>query len=170
MTTTEQQPTPRRAPGVRAIPAGYTTVTPWIVTPDTAALIAFARRAFDAEEIACLRGPDGKVHHAELRIGDAIVMAFDSAPGWPPTPALLRLYVEDGDATHRRAVAAGAVSVTEMTELFFGARVGRVRDPLGNLWWIQEHLEDLDHQELMRREALPRYREGMAYVQSMNPF
>jgi hypothetical protein len=142
MTATEQQPTPRRAPGVRAIPTGYTTVTPWIVTPDTTALIAFAQRAFDAEEIACLRGPDGKVHHAELRIGDAIVMAFDAGAE-----------EQLGHLGHRR-----------------GAGVGRVRDPLGNLWWIQEHLEDLDERELMRREALPEYREAMAYVQSMKPF
>jgi hypothetical protein len=70
-------------------------------------------------------------------------MMFDAEPDWPPTPGFLRLYVADAGGVHRQAVAAGGTSVTEVTHLFFGDRVGRVRDPLGNLWWIQTRIEDL---------------------------
>lgn len=114
---------------VKPIPDGYRTVTPWIISHDTAALIDYLKAAFDAEEIARVVGEDGRIGHAEVRIGDSIVMPFDAPPGWPPTPAFLRLYVEDADATHRRAVAAGGTSVTEVTHLFFGDRVGRTRPP-----------------------------------------
>ncbi|WP_043195579.1 VOC family protein [Streptomyces sp. NRRL WC-3725] len=105
---------------VKPVPHGYHTVTPWIVSRDTPRLIDFMRRAFDAEELACLVGKDGSVEHAEVRIGDSVVLMFDARPEWPPTPGFLRLYVEDAHAVHRKAVAAGATSVTEVTHLFFG--------------------------------------------------
>ena len=139
-------------------------MTPWIISRDTARLLDFVARAFEAEELARIESENGAIVHAEFRIGDSIVMGFDARPEWPDTPAFLRLYVEDGDAVHRRAVEAGATSVTEMTELAFGDRVGRVRDPLGNLWWIQSRIEDLDPEEMARRAALPGYVEAMAYV------
>ncbi|RSD22133.1 VOC family protein [Amycolatopsis eburnea] len=147
------------------VPAGYTTVTPWIIGHDTAALLDFLKRAFDAEELGRVVGDDGKIGHAEVRIGDAVVMAFDAPDGWAETPAFLRLYVPDSEETQRRAIAAGATEVTRQTVLFFGDRVGRVRDPFGNLWWIQTRLEDLDEAELARRAQLPEYIEAMAYVQ-----
>jgi PhnB protein len=105
------------------------------------------KEAFGAQETARVHNEDGTIGHAEFRIGDSVVMAFDAKQGWPETPGFLRLYVEDGDAVYRRALEAGAGSVTEMTDLFFGDRVGRVRDPLGNLWWIQTRLEDVDPDE-----------------------
>ena len=82
-------------------------------------------------------------------------MMFDRADGWPETPGFLRLYVEDADLVHERALAAGATSVTPVTSLFFGDRVGRVRDPLGNIWWIQAHETDVDPAELARRPPDP---------------
>ncbi|WP_326683025.1 VOC family protein [Streptomyces sp. NBC_01237] len=103
---------------VKPIPQGYTTVTPWIISRDTVQLIAYMKRAFDAEELACLTSENGSVAHAEVRIGDSVVMLFDARPEWPPTPGFLRLYVEDADAVHRQAVAAGGTSVTEATHLF----------------------------------------------------
>jgi uncharacterized glyoxalase superfamily protein PhnB len=151
---------------VNPVPDGYTTVTPWIIGHDTAGLLDFLKRAFDAEELARVVGEDGKIGHAEVRIGDAVVMAFDSRDDWADTPAYLRLYVPDSEETQRRAIEAGATEVTRQTVLFFGDRVGRVRDPFGNLWWIQTRLEDLDEAELMRRAQLPEYVEAMAYVQS----
>ena len=81
-------------------------------------------------------------------------------------PGLLRLYVEDADATFRRVVAAGAAPVTRLTELVWGDRVGRVRDPLGNIWWIQERLEEPAPDELARRFQHPTFTEAMRYVQS----
>lgn len=150
---------------VNPVPDGYTTVTPWIIGRDTAGLLDFLKRAFDADEIARVVGEDGKIGHAEVRIGDAVVMAFDAAADWPDTPAYLRLYVPDSEETQRKALEAGATEVTRQTELFFGDRVGRVRDPFGNLWWIQTRLEDLDEAEMMRRAQLPGYIAAMNYVQ-----
>ena len=152
------------------MPEGYFTVTPWIISADTAKLLDFVTRAFDAEELGRVVLENGAIGHAEFRIGDSIVMAFDARPEWPETPAFLRLYVEDGDAVHRQAVEAGATSVTEMTELAFGDRVGRVRDPLGNLWWIQSRIEDLDPEEMGRRASEPKYVDAMNYVMSAELF
>jgi PhnB protein len=92
-------------------------------------------------------------------------MMFDS-PFPVATPGLLRLYVEDGDAVFGRAVAAGATVVTRLTELAWGDRVGRVRDPLGNLWWIQERAEEPTPDEVARRFEDPKFTEAMQYVQS----
>jgi PhnB protein len=152
------------------IPEGYTAVTPWIISRDTASLLEFVTEAFGAQEIARVVGDDGSIGHAEFRIGDAIVMAFDAKPDWPDTPAFLRLYVEDADATHRRALAAGATSVTEVTHLFWGDRVGRVRDPLGNLWWIQTRIEDVNEAEMTRRMSDSEWLERLRYVQSSLAF
>jgi PhnB protein len=148
------------------IPPGYHSVTPWVVSADTGALIDYLTAAFDAVELARVPSRDGtRVDHAEMRIGDSVVMAFDARPGWPPLPALLRLYVADAEAVHRRALAAGGTSVTRPTLLFFGDRVGRIRDPLGNVWWVQEHVQDVDPEEMGRRAALPESVAAMNYVQ-----
>jgi PhnB protein len=144
---------------------GYHTVTLWIASRDTAQLLDFVREAFGAQEIARVHNEDGTIGHAEFRIGDSMVMAFDAGVGWPDTPSLLRLYVEDGDGVYRRALEAGATSVTEMTDLFFGDRVGRVRDPQGDLWWIQTCLEDLDPEEMEVRAAQKEYLDAMQRVQ-----
>ncbi|WP_229899368.1 hypothetical protein [Streptomyces capoamus] len=89
---------------VKPVPQGYSTVTPWIISRDTVQLIDYMKRAFGAEELACLAGKDGAIEHAEVRIGDSVVMMFDARPEWPPTPGFLRLYVEDADAVHRQVV------------------------------------------------------------------
>jgi PhnB protein len=149
----------------RPVPAGYTAVTPWIVSGDTKKLLAFVKDAFGAEELARVPNADGSIGHSEFRIGDAIVMAFDSRPTWRVTPAFIRLYVDNCDAVYQRALGAGATSVTAVTLLFFGDRVGRVRDPLGNIWWIQTHVEDVEPGEMKRRAGEPKYVEAMEYVQ-----
>jgi uncharacterized glyoxalase superfamily protein PhnB len=154
---------------VNPVPDGYTMVTPWIIGHDTAGLLDFLKQAFDAEELGRVVGEDGKIGHAEIRIGDAVVMAFDSPDDWVETPAFLRLYVPDSEETQRRAIAAGATEVTRQTVLFFGDRVGRVRDPFGNLWWIQTRLENLDEAEMARRAQLPEYVAAMNYVQGAKP-
>lgn len=149
---------------VNPIPDGYTTVTPWIISPDTGALIDYLTAAFDASEIARVVGDDGAIGHAEVRIGDAIVMMFDSPKDWPATPAFLRLYVPDADATFQRAVAAGGTPVTEVTHLAFGDRIGRVRDPFGNLWWIMTRVENVPEEEMWRRFGKPKWKAAMDYV------
>jgi PhnB protein len=157
--------TTRETP-IKPVPDGYGTVTPWIISRDTAQLLDFVAEAFDATELARVHTTDGTIGHAEVRIGGSVVMMFDGRPEWPDTPAFLRLYVEDGDAVFRRALAAGASAVTQMTELFWGDRVGRVRDPLGNVWWIQERVAELTPEEIEQRATKPELVEAMRYVQS----
>jgi uncharacterized glyoxalase superfamily protein PhnB len=161
--TADSVNTSHRGPGV---PEGYSSVSPWVITRDTAKLIEFVEAAFGAQELGRMADENGVIGHAEFRIGDTVVLAFDAKPEWPDTPAFLRLYVEDGDATFRRALEAGATSITEMTELFWGDRVGRVRDPLGNLWWIQQRVEEVSEEEMGRRMSDPEWIARMEYVQS----
>ena len=150
-----------------ASPAGYGTVTPWVISKDSAGLIRFLEAAFSARETAGSRmlNADGSIAHVEVTIGNSIVMLFDSYPGWPETPAFLRLHLEDADSTYRKALTAGATSVTEVTELFWGDRVGRVRDPFGNIWWLQSHVADVPFDEMQRRMTEPAMVEAMQYVQ-----
>ncbi|MEO8686547.1 MAG: VOC family protein [Devosia sp.] len=150
---------------IKPIPDGYTSVTPWIIGQDTAGLMDFLARAFGAVELSRMSGPDGKIQHAEMRIGGAVVMMFDVPADWPPTPAFLRLYVEDAEAVFDTALAAGATPVTRPTHLAFGDRVGRVRDRFGNLYWLQQRLEEVSEAEMMARWSEPKWVEAMAYVQ-----
>jgi uncharacterized glyoxalase superfamily protein PhnB len=152
------------------IPQGYHTVTPFVIAKGAAQLIDFMKEAFDAVEIARVTGEDGAIGHAEVRIGDSVVMLFDSKEAWPETPAFLRLYVEDCDGVYQQALEAGAISVTRPTNLPWGDRVARVGDPLGNLWWIMTRIEEVDEEELMRRAGEPQYIEAMQYVQSAEFF
>jgi uncharacterized glyoxalase superfamily protein PhnB len=149
---------------VQPVPAGYYTVTPWIVTRDTASLLDFMKQAFGAEELGRVYNEDGTIGHAEARIGDSIVMAFDAKEEWPDTPCFLRLFVSDGDALYQQALSAGATSVTEPTNMFWGDRGGRVRDPFGNIWWIQTHIEDVDPQEMTQRATEQQYLDAMRYA------
>ncbi|RBQ13894.1 VOC family protein [Spongiactinospora rosea] len=150
---------------VKAIPEGYTTVTPWIISQDTGAVIDYLARAFGAEELGRVVDGRGRIGHAEVRIGDAVVMLFDGDPSWPATPSYLRLYVEDARAVQRRAVAAGGVPISEVTHLAFGDLVGRVRDPFGNVWWIQTRIEDVTLEEMERRMTDPVFTAAMEYMQ-----
>ncbi|MFY4777464.1 VOC family protein [Metabacillus sp. RGM 3146] len=150
---------------IQTVPDGYTTVTPWVITKDTARLIDFIKKGFNGCDDFRMYNEDGTIGHAEIRIGESVVMMFDAKEDWPVTPAFLRLYVEDGDAVYEQALEAGATSITGMTNLFWGDRVGRVCDPLGNIWWIQQRLEDLDPKETEKRAQQNEYIDAMKYVQ-----
>jgi len=152
---------------VQPIPKGYHAITPWIISKNSIKLIKFLESAFDAEETPYSRvyNEDGTVGHVEVKIHDSVVMLFDARKNWPSTPAFIRLYVENADQVFERAVKAGAKPVTEMTKLFFGDRVGRVRDPLGNIWWIQTHIEDIDFKDMEKRAKDPSMMQAMKYVQ-----
>jgi PhnB protein len=150
---------------METIPEGYTTVTPWLISADTARELEFIRDAFGGEELARVPNEEGGIGHAETRIGDAIVMLFDAPADWPPTPCFLRLYVADVDEAYERALVAGAKQVTTPTELFWGDRVARVRDPLGNVWWIQQRAVELTPEEMEQRAGQQEYTEAMTYVQ-----
>jgi PhnB protein len=150
-----------------ALPSGYGTVTPWLISRDSAALIRFLEDAFGAEEIAGSRmlNPDGSIAHVEVTIGSSVVMLFDSYEGWPETPGFFRLFVPEADAVHERAIRSGATSITEVTELFWGDRVGRVRDPFGNVWWLQSHAVDVPPDQMNARMQDTAMVEAMQYVQ-----
>jgi PhnB protein len=147
------------------IPEGYTTVTPWIISADTPQLIDFLTAAFDGIELARLANEDGSISHAEIRIGDAVVMAFDAPAGLAAMPAFIRLYVDDARKGFAKALEAGATEVTKPTLLAFGDRVARIRDPLGNIWWLQQRVEDVSESEMQSRWTDPRWSEPMHYVQ-----
>lgn len=149
---------------VPPIPEGCSTVMPWIISRDTARLLDFVKQAFGAQELSRVSLADGTIGHAEARIGDSIVGGFDAREGWPETPCFLRLYVEDADAVYHQALSAGAISVTEMTSLVWGDRGGRVRDPVGNIWWIQTHVEQVDPEEVAKRVAEKPFRDVLQYT------
>lgn len=151
---------------VATIPQGYSAITPWVISDDTRRFLSFIERAFGATTIAIVDSPDGGVGHAEAKIGEAILMAFDAPANAVGRPAFLRLFVEDASKAYANALAAGASAVTEPTLLAFGDRVGRVRDPFGNIWWLQERVEEVDAAELARRWSDPDWMQAMAYVQA----
>jgi PhnB protein len=150
-----------------SVPPRYARVNAWVISRDTDAEIAFATAVLGAVETPGSRmlDQDGAIGHAEMEIGDSVVLLFDAKPGWPPTPAHLRVYVADAAKTVERAVAAGARVVTAPTLLAFGERVARIRDPQGHLWWLHEHVEDVPPEELGARFADPAALEAMDYVQ-----
>ena len=164
---TEPIQKPARSPRV---PEPYGTVCPWVITRDTGAFIDFATEAFGAREIARVVNPDGAIGHAELFIGESVVLAFDSRQHWPTTPAFLRIYVDDADATFDRAVQAGGEPVTPLNDTPWGDRAGRVRDPQGNLWWVMERRENVSEEELNRRWAEPKYVQVMERLADFDPF
>jgi PhnB protein len=117
------------------------------------AFLAVGEQAFGAEERFRMDIEEGRIGHAEVRIGDSVVMLAEAGGEWSHTPGNLHLYVEDCDAMYDRALAAGATSVREMADQFYGDRSGGVRDPSGNMWWITTHIEDVAPDEMERRSA-----------------
>jgi len=138
---------------VKPIPEGYRSVTPYLAVEDASALLDFVKKAFDAEEMLNMPTPDGKIGHAEVRIGDSIVMLADASTSdqGQAMPAMIHLYVEDADATFKKAIAAGATILRELEDQFYGDRSGGVRDPVGNHWWIATHVEDVSPEEMEKR-------------------
>jgi PhnB protein len=116
------------------IPKGYHTVTPVLTVHGAANLIEFLKRAFGAQETYRLPGPEGTVQHAELKIGDSMVMVGEATDQWKPMPATIALYVEDADAWYARALQAGGTSLREPSDQFYGDRSAGVKDSVGNHW------------------------------------
>ena len=138
---------------VKPIPDGYRSVTPYLAVEGADQLLDFVQKAFGAEVLMSMPSPDGKVGHAEVRIGDSVVMLADASTSdqGQAMPGMIHLYVEDCDATYRRAMDAGATSLREPSDQFYGDRTGGVRDPVGNHWWIATHVEDIPPEEMGKR-------------------
>jgi PhnB protein len=156
---------------VKPIPEGYHTLSPSLSVDNAAEAIEFYKRAFGATERSRMLGPDGKIAHAELQIGDSVLMLADPFPQAttkPPkeiggTAVTLFLYVEDVDAVFKQAIDAGATSAMDVDDMFWGDRFGSVTDPYGHSWAIATHVEDVPPAEMEERG-----RAAMAAMASQN--
>jgi PhnB protein len=144
---------------VKPIPEGYHTLTPYLAVEDAAEAIEYYKRAFGAKERLRMETPDGSIGHAELEIGDSLVMLSDEFPqGSTRSPKELGgtcagvfLYVEDADAVVKRAVDAGATVTMEVADQFWGDRFGSITDPFGHSWSIATHVEDVTPEQIAER-------------------
>jgi PhnB protein len=147
--------------GVDPIPADYPRVIPYLMVDDATAALAWYSSAFDASERMRLPGPGGTIAHAELQIGNAVVMLADVSPDMGPStptalggsPVTMMIYVADVDDVVRRAVAAGASLERPVEDQFYGDRAGQIRDPFGHKWFVASHVEDVSADEMERRMA-----------------
>jgi PhnB protein len=144
---------------VKPIPDGYRTITPYLALDDAAAAIEYYKSVFGAKERVRMDAPGGKIGHAELEIGDSLVMLSDSFPQSttkPPkeldgTSASVFMYVEDVDAVVKKAADAGATIAMEPADQFWGDRFGSIVDPFGHSWGIATHVEDVPEEEMAKR-------------------
>jgi PhnB protein len=147
------------AKDTQAIPKGYHTVTPSLVVAGAAKAIDFYKKALGAEELMRFPAPDGSVMHAEIKIGDSIIMLGDEMPeqgGRGPksiggTPVSFFVYKDDVDTAWKRAVDAGAKQIMPLDNQFWGDRTGCLEDPFGHRWWLAQHMEDVSPEEMQRR-------------------
>lgn len=143
----------------KPIPEGCHTVTPYLVIKDAEKALEFYKKAFAAKEILRMPGPDGKIMHGEMQIGDSRVMFAEENPQWgsqgPQTlggsPVTIFLYVPDVDATFKQAVAAGAKEAMPVADMFWGDRYGKLVDPFGHKWDVATHKEDVAPAEMQER-------------------
>lgn len=146
---------------VKPIPDGYHSITPYLIIKGAAAAIDYYKEVFGAKELLRIPQPDGRVGHAELKLGDSVIMLADEFPELntvgPKTlgnsPVGLMLYVDDVDAVFAKAVAKGAAIYKELADQFYGDRNGTIIDPFGHKWTIATHKEDVSPEEMQRRMA-----------------
>ena len=134
-------------------PSDYHTVTPYLIVDGAERLIAFIVDVLDGTEMMRIPGPDGRLAHAEMRVGDSVLMLADPPSPDAITKSMLHVYVPDSDATYARAMAAGATSLREPQNEFYGDRMSGVQDALGNQWYFATHVEDVSDDEMARRAA-----------------
>jgi PhnB protein len=146
---------------VRAIPDGYHSATPYLIVDGAARAIDFYSRAFGARELMRISAPGNRVGHAEIKIGDSVIMLADEHPEiqargprhYGGSPVSILLYVDDVDALFERAIAAGATETRPVAVQFYGDRSGTLKDPFGHSWHLSTHVEDVSKEELDRRMA-----------------
>jgi len=136
---------------VKAVPERYRSVTPYLVVQGVPKLLEFLKQTFDSTELERVPRPDGTISHAEVRIGDSVVMMGEANAQSKAMATMLYVYVEDVDSVYKRALQAGAKPVRELKDEFYGDRAGGVTDPVGNQWWIATHKEDVSPEELRKR-------------------
>lgn len=146
-------------------PEKYGTVDPYLIVRGVERFITFLESAFDAQVELKVPNPDGSIGHAEVRIGDSVLLMFDANEAWPDTPAFLRVYTKDADETFAKALKAGATEVTALADGFTGERGARVCDPFGNVWWIQTRVENVSFEEMGKRAGEQKYIDAMKIAQ-----
>ena len=143
---------------VKAIPEGYHTATPYLICDDAAQAIEFYKKVFGATEIMRMPMPGGKLGHAEIRIGDSVIMLADENPEhgvyapqhYGGTPVSVLLYVEKVDSVFNQAVSAGAKAVRPPQDMFYGDRTSTITDPFGHSWYIHTHVKDVTPEEMRK--------------------
>jgi uncharacterized glyoxalase superfamily protein PhnB len=130
---------------------GFHTITPYLFAADAPRLIEFISAAFGGEVSFRKERPDGSIIHAEMRVGDSMLMLGEANAQFGPMPSSIYLYVTDCDAVYHRALSSGGISVFPMMTLPSGERYGGVKDPCGNIWWVATHVEDVTPEEEDRR-------------------
>jgi PhnB protein len=141
---------------VKPIPPGYTTVTPSMTVKDAPKVIEFLKKAFGATERMRMPGPDGKIMHAEIQIGNSIIMMNDevmgsrSAQTLGGSPVSFYLYFDNADAAFQKAMAAGAKQVFALTDMFWGDRMGTLEDPFGHKWTVAQHVKDVTPEDMKK--------------------
>jgi uncharacterized glyoxalase superfamily protein PhnB/catechol 2,3-dioxygenase-like lactoylglutathione lyase family enzyme len=154
---------PKRPPdGVRPIPEGYATVTPFFVVDDVSELIGFVEKAFGASTHRVMKSDDGVVRHATVKIGDSLLMFSSGTDLYGGRPATLHLYMKDVDSIYERALAVGAKSLEKPSNQFYGDRRAGISDKWNNHWWIATHVEDVEGEKLKTRESEFRRQTGKA--------
>lgn len=133
------------------IPDTFTAVTPYLIVRDVDKVLEFVSKAFGATEVDVNRDDSGRVVHADVTIGGAHIMMGQTDGTWPERLGSIHLYLPDADAAYQAALAAGATSIYEVTNQFYGDRSGGVEDPSGIAWWISTHVEDVPPDEMERR-------------------
>jgi PhnB protein len=136
---------------VKAIPEGYHSATPYLIVPGVDRVIEFLEKVFDAKESERMARPDGSVMHAEVRIGDSLLMLGEPMGQFGPMPASLYMFVPDVDAVYQRALKAGGTSVMEPADQFYGDRNAGVKDSAGNIWWMATRKENVAPDEIRKR-------------------
>jgi PhnB protein len=148
-------------PNVKPIPEGMHTVTPHLVCAGAGDAIEFYKKAFNAEELSRLPGPDGKLMHGSIKIGDSVIMLADEFPDYGSlgpnalkgSPVVIHLYVEDADAFAARAVAAGAKLTMPVAEMFWGDRYGQLEDPFGHRWSVATRVREVSPEDMRQAMA-----------------
>jgi len=144
---------------VKPIPEGYHSITPYLYIKGAASAIDYYKKAFGATELFRMPGPDGKIGHAEIKIGDSPIMMADenaeigalSPQTIGGTPMSIMIYVEDVDTVFNQAIAAGGQQIRPVADQFYGDRTGGLKDPFGFQWWIATHVEDVSPEEMEKR-------------------
>ena len=156
--TTQEAPKSATKSSMKPIPEGMHTVTPHLVCAGAADAIEFYKKAFGAVELSRMLGPDGKVMHASIRIGDSVIMLNDEMPAWGTfgpkslkgSSVIIHLYVENADAAFDQAVRAGAKVTMPLDDMFWGDRYGKLEDPFGHQWSIGTHVRDVSPEEMQK--------------------